>query len=108
MYLNVADTLLEATNALNFINDDSRFPITGSNAKTGVPEPDKTKTEIWFSVDDIYHLTDGRFGFPTVPADKLSGEGVSLEEKELWYATFNIVLVEDAGHLIPASEETEE
>jgi hypothetical protein len=105
MDLNVADTLLEAANALNFINADSRFPITGINAKTGELAPDKAKTERWSSVDDIYHLTDGRFGFQKIPADRLLMHDVTEEERDAWYAAFNITIVEDSGGLIPSPPE---
>jgi len=104
MDLNVALTLLEATNGLNYINSNDTFPIVGRNAKTGELEPDKGKTEIWFHVDDIYHLTDGRYAFPKIPDDRLALSGITAEQQLEWRATFNMVVVENGEDLLPPDE----
>ncbi len=105
MDLNVADLLLDAQNGLTYINDSENFPIVGNNAATGLPEESKGKTELWFPVDQIYSLTNGKFGFPKIPDARLEASGITEEEQATWRATFNITVVENAGDLIPTPEE---
>ncbi len=105
MDLNVADTLVDVTNGLNYINNHPTFPITGNDATTGEPEPTKEKTLVWFPVDHIYHLTDGRFGFPKIPDARLAIYGITEATVLEWQNTFNITVVENGEDLLPVEEE---
>ena len=104
MLLNIFPTLEIAEQALTAINNNERFPSVGLDANTGILQPEKTKTEVWFPVEDIYALTDGRFGFPKVSDERLEYVGVTQEESQQW-ANYYGAVVEDASDLMPIEEE---
>jgi hypothetical protein len=60
----VFNTAGKAQAAINDINANSAFPVTGK--RRGKPAPDKQKTERW--ADEPLELKSGEFAVPRVPA----------------------------------------
>jgi hypothetical protein len=75
-----------ATSALTAINESGWFPITGNNAKTGKPAPDKAKTTKWCS--SVQERVDGKWVFPRIPDAILDAINVSEAERKGWWDTF--------------------
>ena len=61
------DTLEAAQACLNYVNGHGKLPITGTNALTGEPAPDKQQTTKW--VESVTECTDGKFGFERISSD---------------------------------------
>lgn len=93
MNLIVADTRELAELAL--------IDVNAWEEPTGVPVFPTGITTCWYKVEDIIELTDGRFGFPTVPT-------VILEEKNItigsWLEDFDVIQINNAKHLLPVTE----
>ena len=68
-------TKAEAEACLNFINGNSKLPITGRNSKTGELAESKTKTLKWA---EIYDCKDGKFGFPVLKQWYINALMISL------------------------------
>jgi hypothetical protein len=82
------DTESEAQTALNFINGTNWFPLTGNNALTGEPEPDKQKTSSW--TDSVLESNvDGKWGFKRVSVELMDFAGVPAEDRQAFLDTFN-------------------
>lgn len=100
MNLIVAETREKAELALIDINSwkdsngDGIFPVGN--------------TTCWLKDSNIKELTDGRFGFGTVPSYILLENGVDLETLPAWFEEFDVVQIDNARHLLPVSiiEET--
>lgn len=75
-----------ATNALNAINATGWFPITGINAATGQPEPNKAKTTKW--ADEVQETADGKFVIPRIPTSLLNKLNVPEAERKAWWDAF--------------------
>lgn len=73
--------------ALDFINSNPRLPITGKNAKTGQPEPNKQKTTSW--TKELTFFGDDKVGFQRVPDQLLSSLGVDEVERQQFFDTFS-------------------
>lgn len=73
------DTLLKAQAALDEINNNSKFPITGRNAKTRLPAVGKQTTDRWAA--EVTACKDGKFAFPALP-DTVCGSLDILKETE--------------------------
>jgi hypothetical protein len=75
-----------ATNALDYINTSGWFPVTGNNAKTRKPEPDKQKTISWAT--NVQERVDGKRCFPRIPEKVLDAVGVPVAQRGLFFTVF--------------------
>lgn len=78
------ETKEKAEAALKVINDNSKFPITGINAATRLPAPDKQKTERWA---EITECIDGKFGFESVNTKMYDTLEISVSEQTAFVTT---------------------
>ncbi len=98
MNLIVANTRAKAELALADINNwknangDGVFPVSN--------------TTCWYKSEDIIELTDGRFGFPTVPQSVIDIVDSSVDVVQ-WFTTFDVVQIDNANNLIPVQEVNE-
>lgn len=101
---NIADLAI-AQAALNTINNDARLPITGKNAKTGQPEPDKQKTTKW--TNEVQEFVDGKCGFPRITQKWLDAMEVTPEETQAFLTNFNPTIEEFDPAWMPVVEDEE-
>jgi len=90
--------------ALDFINSNQNLPLVGRNAKTGTPQPDKQKTVNW--AEDVTACTDGKYGFPRVPAHVLEHIGIAQEQAQQFFDTYHPDIEEFDPAWIPEDEES--
>jgi hypothetical protein len=97
------DSLETAQACLDYLNNRPELPLVGKNAKTGKSEPNKTKTTKW--CDSVTECTDGKFGFPKIPASFLDYLGIDEAERQQFLDTFQPTIEEFDSAWIPEVEE---
>jgi hypothetical protein len=103
-YVWAATNAYLATNALYYINASSGwFPMTGRNAETGKPEPDKPKTLNWYPQVDT--RPDGKVHFPRLPEPLLDIIGVPAEMRTVFITLFKPDIEMYDPTWVPAPEE---
>ena len=88
--------------ALDYINGSGWFPITGVNAATGQPQPNKQKTERWCS--EIQERVDGKWCFPRIPESRMDAIGVPPEDRQAFLDAFNPSIEEYQDGWFPVEE----
>ena len=92
-----------AVAALDAINTAGWFPITGVNAKTKQPSPDKAKTTKWAS--EVQATADGKFVFPRIPNTIMDAAQVPEEERKGWWDAFQPDVEQYDPNWFPPDEE---
>lgn len=92
-----------ATNALYALNNSWWFPITGHNAKTGLPAPDKAKTTKW--ADSVQVTTNNLYVVPRIPTRLMDALNVPEVEREAWWNAFQPSVEEYQDGWFPVEEE---
>ncbi len=98
---NVAD-VETAQSALDNMNSNSVFPITGRNARTKKKNNNKCKVVRWCK--ELTYFTNDTVGFPKPETKVLNDLKISVNDRTAWLNTFEPEIINVDDSLFPVFE----